>query len=203
MKTRNKSLFHPVQFTRNINPSPRYSKPTRLIEKVTTNPSAVINEVFAEIPIEDLTEDLLPDWLQVAVINTASPYSSNDGQEILAEFYESLLQLVEALYLLSENMPKTQVLHLTTEQQANPTEVLHEFFTVFTIDYVRRELCDFLDAGIGYDGDYPDGFTPWLAWMTYNHINCLMEAAFQLYFVQSVQHTHLLIVDGGKRLLAV
>jgi hypothetical protein len=103
---------------------------------------------------------------------------------------------VEALYLLSDNMSQNKPTHLTADQQANPTAILHAFFQVFTIEYAWCELCDFLDAGIGYDGDYPDGFTPWLAWMTYNHITCLVEAAFQLHFIHEIQHTHLLIVTA-------
>jgi hypothetical protein len=197
MKTRNKSIYRPEQLSQNVNPPCRYSKPTRLIEKAAINPSAVIAAIFAEILPGDLTEDLLPNWLQVVLLNTTSPYAESNGQEILTEFYERLLQLVEALYLLAENLPPYQPTHITTDQQANPSEVLHDFFTLFTIEYARRELCDFLDAGIGYDGNYPDGFTPWLAWMTYNHINCLAEAAFQLYFIQEIQHTHLLIIDAA------
>jgi hypothetical protein len=177
-------------------PPIRYSKPARLIEKVATNPLAVIAATFAEISPEDLTEDLLPSWLQVAVTNTASPYSEGNAQEILIEFYEWLLELVEALYLLSENRPHYQPTHLTADQQANPKVVLHAFFKQFTIQYARRELYDFLEASIGYDGNYRNGFTPWLAWMTYNHITCLVEAAFQLYFNHAIQHTHLLIIDA-------
>jgi hypothetical protein len=196
MKPFNDLIHAENQHAQTINPSNRYSKPTRLIEKVTTSPSAVIAEIFADIPLEDLTEDLLPGWLQVALINTAGPYSNNNSREMLTEFNERLIILVEALYLLSEKMPQIQFTHLTAAQQANPSSILHEFFQLFTIEYARRELCDFLDAGIGYDGDYRDGFTPWLAWMTYNHITCLVEAAFQLYFIQEIKDTHLLIIDA-------
>ena len=55
------------------------------------------------------------------------------------------------------------------------------------MDYVRRELSDFMEAGIGYEGNYPNGFTPWQAWMSYNHMLCLTEAAYQLYINQQMQ----------------
>jgi hypothetical protein len=66
---------------------------------------------------------------------------------------------------------------------------LHEdqvnaFFNQFSIEYIRRELADFLEAGIGYEGQYPNGFTPWQAWMAYNNIQCLTEAAYQRYINQ-------------------
>ncbi|OQP54323.1 hypothetical protein A4H97_22840 [Niastella yeongjuensis] len=173
-----------------------YSKPSRLIEKAATNPSVVIRAVFSEIFPGDLTEDLLPNWLQAAVSNRAGCYSESNSQAVLMEFYEWLLQLVEALYLLSENKCQDHPTHLTADQQANPMKVITGFFTVYTIEYARRELSDFLDAGISHDGNYSDGFTPWLAWMTYNHVTCLVEAAFQLYFNHAIQHTHLLIVDA-------
>jgi hypothetical protein len=50
-----------------------------------------------------------------------------------------------------------------------------------------------MEAGIGYDGSYPNGFTPWQAWMTYNHLLCLPEASYQLYINQQMQLvTHVL-----------
>jgi hypothetical protein len=88
MKPFNDCIHAENQHAQTINPSNRYSKPTRLIERAATNPSAVIAAIFAEITLEDLTEDLLPNWLQVAVTNRASPYAESNGQEILTEFYE-------------------------------------------------------------------------------------------------------------------
>lgn len=70
---------------------------------------------------------------------------------------------------------------LNEEQRACPTQVITDFFRQCSLEYVLRVLCDFLDAGIGYDGNYPDGFTPWQAWMTYNQVLCLAEAGWWLY----------------------
>jgi hypothetical protein len=47
--------------------------------------------------------------------------------------------------------------------------------------YFVTTLQVFLEAGIGHDGAYPNGFSPWQAWMAYNHILCLVEAAYRLY----------------------
>jgi hypothetical protein len=78
----------------------RYSKPTRLIEKVQTEPEVVIRELFSETTIKDLLEYLLPTWLRVAVVSSESPYSDGEGREILYEFYDQLLIFIEALYVL-------------------------------------------------------------------------------------------------------
>lgn len=118
----------------------------------------------------DLTDYLLPNWLRVAVIYTQSPYSHGNGREILYEFYEQLTQFITQLYIASEN-----------RQLMASSSLYSEFFQPCPIDYLRRELADFVEAGIGHDGVYPNGFSPWQAWMVYNHILCLVEAAYRLY----------------------
>jgi hypothetical protein len=147
-----------------------FTKPPRLIEKATTQPIEVINEVFDQVTLSDLTDYLLPNWLRVAIINTQSPYSNGNGREILFEFYEQLIAFVTQLHFASEN-----------QQLTNLSNPVTDFFLQCPIDYLRRELADFLEAGIGHDSGYPNGFSPWQAWMAYNHILCLMEAAWRLY----------------------
>ncbi|THU41185.1 hypothetical protein FAM09_03465 [Niastella caeni] len=154
----------------------RFSKPSRLIEKATTQPIEVITEVFDQATLSDLTDYLLPNWLRVALVNTQSPYSNGNGREMLYEFYEQLIPFVEGLNLLAED-----------EQPADPSPVVTGFFQQCPIDYIRRELADFLEAGIGHDGSFPNGFSPWQAWMTYNHVLCLVEAAYQLYLNHQIQ----------------
>lgn len=160
-----------------------FSKPTRLIEKAQTHPGEVISEVFNQVFLTDLTEDLLPAWLQAAVTNTQSLYSNGNTRKILHEFHEHLLQLVEALYVITGNT-KAGLANLTDAQLENPIGVLNQFFQKFSIEYIRRELADFLEAGISHDGSNTNDFTPWLAWMSYNHLLCLTEAAYQLYLNQ-------------------
>ncbi|WP_133053854.1 hypothetical protein [Niastella yeongjuensis] len=153
-----------------------FTKPPRLIERTTSAPIEVIKEVFDQLTLCDLTEDLLPNWLQVALINTQSPYSNGNGRKVLCEFYELLITYVSKLYIMEKS-----------QQFANPSSLFTDFFQQCPIDYVRRELADFLEAGVGYNGAYPNGFTPWQAWMTYNHVLCLIEASYQLYSNQHMQ----------------
>lgn len=163
----------------------RYSKPARLIEKVNAQPEEVIREVFSEVILSDLLEDLLPSWLRVAMVNSDSPYS--DGLEILHEFYEQLLLFIEALYVIYEAPAVHKAYCLREEHLADPRQVVTAFFQQFSIDYIHRELHDFLDAGIGYAGVYPNGFTPWQAWMVYGQVECLVEGAYRLYGCGSKQ----------------
>ncbi|HUP13318.1 MAG TPA: hypothetical protein VM187_13925, partial [Niastella sp.] len=134
----------------------RFFKPARLIEKATTQPIAVITEVFDQAPLSDLIDELLPNWLRVALINTQSPYSYGNGRELLYDFYEQLSLFVTELYIASEN-----------QQLMKPSTLDLDFFQQCPIDYVRRELADFLEAGIGHDGQYPNGFSPYQALLTY------------------------------------
>jgi hypothetical protein len=159
----------------------RFSKPPRLIEKVNTLPEEVIREVFSEVTLGDLFEDLLPAWLRVALVNSDSPHNDGDGREILHEFYDQLLLFIESLYVIYEAPAGHKAYCLSAEQLADPGQVVAAFFQQFSIEYIRRELHDFLDAGIGYAGVYPDGFTPWQAWMVYNWVECLVEGAWRGY----------------------
>jgi hypothetical protein len=114
--------------------------------------------VFDQASLGDLTDYLLPNWLRGAVINTQSPNSNGKGREMLYEFYEQLIAFVTQLYLASEN-----------QQLTDPSSPFTGFFQQLPIDYLRRELADFLEVGIGHDGAYSNGFSPWQAWMVYNH----------------------------------
>ena len=158
----------------------RYSKPARLIDRVEEQPEEVIKELFSELTLADLYEYLLPSWLRVAMINNDSPYSDGDSREILYEFYDQLLMFIEALYVIYESPAEHKAYCLSAEQLADPRKVVAAFFQLFSIEYIRRELHDFLDAGIGYAGVYPDGFTSWQAWMVYGCVVGLVEGAWRV-----------------------
>jgi hypothetical protein len=181
-----KEKSEPSETSKKAGEASRFSKPARLIEKVAADPAAVINEVFSHPPFDELHGYLLPNWLRVALINNMSPYTAAIDREILYEFYDQLLLFVEAVYCNSQTVQHYSPAYLTEEQLADPSVVITAFFQQFSMDYIRRELADFLDAGIGYDGNYPNGFTPWQAWMTYNHL-CLTEATYRLHMDQQKQ----------------
>jgi hypothetical protein len=133
------------------------------------------------------------------LINNQCRYSEGGKErEILCEFHDQLQLLIQALFIFNrnsdladgqpvqpdkwlENYNRYDLPSLSHDQIANPTSVIAGFYERFTIQYIRRELRDFVEAGVGYDGTYPNGFTPGLAFMTYEDITCLTEAAYQLY----------------------
>lgn len=157
-----------------FNPNLTFTKATpRLTKKATTQPIEVINEVFDQVTLCDLTDYLLPNWLRVAVINTQSPYSDENGHELLYEFYEQLIAFITQLHTASENK--------------QPTNAFTDIFQLYHIDYLQRKLADFLEAGIGHVDECPNGFSPWQAFMAYNHVLCLVEAAYRLYTDQQSQ----------------
>jgi len=183
----------PTETNRKTDEPARYSKPARLIEKAATEPAAAIDEVFSHTPFDELQSYLLPNWLRVALINNMSPYTAAIDREILYEFYDQLLPFVEAVYCNSETDGHYTPAYLNEEQLADPSLVISSFFQQFSMNYIRRELTDFLEAGIGYEGNYPNGFTPWQAWMTYNYILCLTEATYRLHMdhqKQAVANAH-------------
>lgn len=177
----------------------RYVKPERLVEKTNKSPMEVVAEIFTHISVMDLRDDLIPHWLRIANINDKGAYANAKDREILHEFFDQLNLLIEALLILNEagklmehkgasthqlkeKIPlNNQPVLLTVDQFINPGTVIFGFVQQFTIEYVRRELWDLLDTAISFEGAYPVGFSPWLALFTYNHVTCLVEAAYQLY----------------------
>lgn len=112
---------------------------------------------------------------------------------MLLDFYDQLLILTEAMQVFSDQQSKLNFSNqeedpeerkepvlLTSEQTANPVQVIAGFRQLFAHDYVRRELWYFLEAGVTHGGDYPNGFTPGYALMAYDYLSCLTEAAYNL-----------------------
>jgi hypothetical protein len=170
-----------------------FSKPSRLIESATSEPIRVIQEVFRCVFLEDLRDDLLPKWLRTALINDHGIYANAEHRSMLLDFYDQLLILTEAIQVFSEQQSKlnhnnqqedaeesNKPVLLTSEQIANPVQVIAKFRQQFAHNYARRELWYFLEAGVTYGGDYPNGFTPGYALMAYDYLNCLIDAAYNL-----------------------
>jgi hypothetical protein len=175
----------------------RYKKKELLIERVSQNPTGAIGEVFLHNDIAEFL-DLLSNWFRTALLNNRCRYTDNSmGREILSEFYDQLHLLIQALFVINEKGQSTNgellspekllekykrydIPFLSKNQITDPTSVVVAFYEIFSIEYVRRELRDFLDAGVGYEGSYPNWFTPWQAFMAYEGITCLTEAAYHL-----------------------
>jgi hypothetical protein len=69
---------------------------------------------------------------------------------------------------------------LTGEQLANPFPVITVFCRRFCITYARRELWDWLQAGITFSGTWPENLWPDIVFNLYDYLSCLIEAAYEL-----------------------
>ena len=166
--------------------------PSRLIENSKEDPFRVISEVFQSLFLEDLRDDLLPKWLRTTLINENSIYAEADHRTRLLHLYDHLRPFIEALYVMYVQQRETEnpeidyesieiqkPILLTEDQLANPHSVIDEFKKQFPIEYIRRELWHFLEAGVNYTGDFPKGFAPGYALMCYDYLSCLTEASQQ------------------------
>jgi hypothetical protein len=194
-----RNRLYAVRNRENIIDNDRYKKKELLIESVSTNPTEAIRETFLHNNLDEFLGFLLPNWLRTALINNTCRYADGGVEkEILCEFHDQLQLLIQALFILIrnseftdgqpvqpeewlENYNRYDLPSLSNDQIANPTYVIVGFYERFSIQYIRRELRDFVEAGVGYEGTYPNGFTPGLAFMTYEDITCLTEAAYHLY----------------------
>lgn len=120
----------------------------RQIESASSKPENVIKDVLADINAKGLHEYLLPTWLQVTVINSHSSYFDGDGRAILYEFHEQLPPFVDALYALSNIGVDYTPTSLDADQLTDPAAFITHFFQQLSMDYGRRKLSDFVDAGI-------------------------------------------------------
>lgn len=193
-KYANRSLVYARGYEKIGTAKERFKKPESYIEKLKNNPLLVFQD-GSNIPFLDILEYLLPMWFRTALMNDECPYSdNNDLREILSEFYDDLVKLVQSVAIIKESRSagngkpvnsrkrwKDSIPNIEDDEIAHPEKVIAAFYEKFSIDYVRRELRDFLDAGVGYDGTYPNRFTPWMALMTYEYTVCITEAAWVLH----------------------
>lgn len=169
------------------------TKPPRLIESSQSDPFRVISEVFQSTFLQDLRDNLLPKWLRTAIINENSIYTEASHRTQLLHFYDHLLTLTEALYVIhvqqriTDNESITpdsgeieKLILLTEDQLANPMEVIEAFRRRFSPEYTRRELWHFLEAGIIHTEEFPKGFGPGYALTCYDYMSYLTEAAYHI-----------------------
>jgi hypothetical protein len=165
------------------------NKPKQLIEFVNDAPAYVVGEVFKEESLSCLSHHLR-NWLQVALSDDSSIYEVGEQRQQLIVFHDELLLFIEALFVhcflstedetIKEKAATTTVKLLNQDQMANPTQVITAFFNKFPIAYIFRELNDWLEAGISYQGTYPDTMSELQALHTYRFVLCLVKSAQRL-----------------------
>lgn len=170
------------------------NKPPLLIERVQGAPMYVINQVFESDPNHLFY--VLKNLLLVAMVGEHYAYERSDQRKVLLEFYESLQVLLAALDILHSGATnKERIIYykgadpsddyfeyylIAKEQADNPRQLILSFFNQYSILYIRRELADWLEAGIDYEGKIPGGILKRHIYSTHKDVLCLVEAAYFL-----------------------
>jgi hypothetical protein len=166
------------------------NKPKPLIEFVYDAPLYVIEEVFQKESLPTLINHL-HDWLLIALTDDSSIYEDGEQRRQLVAFHEELLLLIEALFIIcSQNLNDenkkekltvtNKITLLSRNQIENPLQVINAFYANFHINYIFRELDDWLEAGISYPGPYPENFSELQALHTYRNVLCLIKSGNRL-----------------------
>jgi hypothetical protein len=167
-----------------------FSKPKQLLEYVDEDPMYVITEVFKNDPLAIL-RDHLRHWRQIALSADTAIYEEGEQRGQLLTFYDQLLELTEALFIIYTQKTEKSNLEkriteadkprlLSQDQIANPMQVITGFFEKFTMVYIIRELNDWLEAALCFAGTYPDNMTEVEALYTYRKMLYLVHAANRL-----------------------
>jgi len=172
---------------------PIFQKPKRLIEEVDKDPLYVIKKVFADTD-RDFLREILSKWLCRALLNHQPPYKTIEQQLQLLFFHDQLVNVIEALYFIAEkSAPEYEALNkLRQDLEKYPPcnqiisgvqdemPAVKKFYRLFTIEYVRSELWDWLVAALICDEEKPEGLKREAIIWVYEWVQYLTEAGFQL-----------------------
>ena len=174
---------HPVTIT----------KEKRLVEYAAEDPFYVLNRVFQYGQLQHIKEHCLQ-WFHVALCVDLFVYEDAQCRAALLTFFNEVQRLTDALYILKihHNAPDKQPINgtlpaeltptpLSFEERKNPMLAVKKFFSTFSIQHSRRELWDWKHAGISYGPPYPDDMNEVQVLITYEDVECLIEAAYALY----------------------
>jgi len=170
-----------------------FQKPKRLIEDVEKDPLYVIKKVFADTD-RDFLREILRKWLFRALINDHSPYKTIEEKLQLLFFHDQLVNLIDALFFTVEKNALEQEflnqLRHDLEKYPPCNQIIYEvkdemltvkkFYRLFTIEYVRSELWDWLVTALLCDEEKPEGLKREAIIWVYEWVQYLTEAGFQL-----------------------
>ena len=175
-------------------------KPVRLPEKAARKPLSSLREAFKTFQLDELKKELKR-WLYVAISNNNSVYEDDQERRNLIRFRKEFRKLLESLSVINKaHRPKKEMDWLTRmapelrteiekrnqpttlnkEQLADPMPVVKRFCKRFTRQYAIREMRDWLEAVITYDGKYPKAVCREYLLIFYECLLCLIECAFAL-----------------------
>jgi hypothetical protein len=171
------------------------NKPALNIEFVESDPLQAIANIFESSDFDCLRANLCR-WFHAAIVNGNHVYEDDMQRKGLQSFFTELELLLEAIYLIYRNDLFTasdgvdliavntrltcldKVYLLSGDQTRNPHAVIKFFFDRFSIVYIRRELQDWLQAGIDVESCDQIKLNPNKVLLTHNDLECLLEAAY-------------------------
>jgi hypothetical protein len=160
-------------------------KPTPL-ELAKNEPTKVVFDIFEQYTLTEM-RSWLKDWSFVATSGECNAYDEAESRKQLNILVNDLNSFFEAVYVINSqiNTPIKQstqdkIIDLSRDQVMNPKELISSFFKKFPITYLRRELCDWLQASISFTKPWPENFHVGNVCGTYNIFSCLIESAWML-----------------------
>ncbi|MEP7371745.1 MAG: hypothetical protein ABI675_00055 [Chitinophagaceae bacterium] len=175
------------EFTENNLKQYILEKEKQLIEHADEDPFYVLGEVF-NFRQWSFISDELSDWLIIGLSTDYNAYDNWGARLTLVFFYDQLLLLIEALFIIysqnvknadkEEKIPVYEVHLLSEDQKANPQKVIFAFFETYPTVYIIRELDDWLIAGLCYPGSWRKNMiSPLHLHDTNRNVLCLIKAA--------------------------
>jgi hypothetical protein len=164
-----------------------------LIQQAPEEPFGVLEEALHDFSFRQyIDEELLIRWLQAAMIcDNNDKYTENPGaRAALFGLYFELIELIQALDTinvvvtirrLNEKRNDLYTKGGNDKLVDNPLGKIADFFQAFSIEYVRKELYDWYEAGIACDQPLLDRHTHMVILMTYEYVLCLVEVAHSLH----------------------
>lgn len=164
------------------------NKPPFEVEPVLADPLDAIAGVFDSIDFDYFRANCNR-CFHAVISNQNHVYEDEERRIGLQTFFVDLELLLEAIYVIHTNASATNVNRpsvtydkiylLSHEQTGNPNVLLAAFFEKFSMPYIRQELKDWLQACIDIDGSDTIQLKAIKVLLTYNDLECLLEAAFQ------------------------
>jgi hypothetical protein len=157
----------------------KFIKAKRAIDHLPGDPFGALEKVWDLEDVALFLHDEIRYWFYMALSHEGSIYNEKiENQETFIQFYADLLPLIEASFCcyvrhlyyqknralpdlaamqsaIKENLCHDyECVYITDEEQIHPYGVFARFCIKYPIEYVRRELWDFLDAVQFYSGPY-------------------------------------------------
>jgi hypothetical protein len=173
-----------------------FNKSPLNIELVEIDPLHAIANVFDSIDFDCLRTNVCR-WFHAAIVNGNHVYEEDTHRNGLQAFFVELELLLEAIFVMHRNVLSStydslddpenikrkrlyldKVYLLSSDQAQDPDAVIKAFFSRFSMVYIRRELRDWLQAGIDLEGCDQIKLNPIKVLLVHNDVECLLEAAY-------------------------